>query len=146
MLTLITRAESDSKRFARSLDSMGVKSMISPLITIEPVDIADIKDRCFQSVILTSKNAVQAAKFLNFEKSIPIYCVGDRTSSLAIASGFSNVYSAAGNSADLLNLFLEKSIPEPQNPPYRFRLLRGAQLAAANSDPASSDIYRPKHS
>lgn len=112
MLMLITRAEVDSKRLARSLKAMGVKSMISPLIQIEPLNITDIKSWCFQSVILTSRNAVHALKFLDLEKSIPIYCVGDRTSSTVISFGFSNVYSAAGNSIDLLNLFLEKSNPE----------------------------------
>ena len=112
MVMLITRAQEDSELVALALDSMGIESLISPVITIvrTAVTVPIVSD--FQAIVITSRNAIDVIRLLNPEHSPPIYCVGDRTAELVARAGFLNVYSAAGSNEDLSVLINRKLVPE----------------------------------
>ncbi|MBH69007.1 MAG: hypothetical protein CMM58_11685 [Rhodospirillaceae bacterium] len=112
MVMLITRAQEDSELVALALDSMGIESLISPVITIVRTGLTIPLVSDFQAVVITSKHAVDVIRDVNPDRSPPIYCVGDRTAELVASAGFLHVYSAAGNNEDLSILLNSQLVPE----------------------------------
>ena len=102
---LITRPVDDSIEIADLLEEKGYEPVIEPMLEIVPVK-ADLPKE-FQAIIFTSANAVRLAKAYDLDKSLPAYCVGNRTASIARDKGWQNVKSAGGNVNDL-NLLLEQ--------------------------------------
>ena len=104
MKILLTRPIEDSQRIANDLKELNIKSVISPLLEIHRKRDEEIDYKKYQSVLITSKNAAFGLCDSAIKKSLPIYCVGDATSSFIANLGFSNVISASGDVSDLIRL------------------------------------------
>ena len=104
MKILLTRPIEDSQRIANDLKELNINSVISPLLEIHRKRNKEIDYEKYQSVLITSKNAAFGLCDVAIKKSLPIYCVGDETSSFIANLGFSNVISASGDVSDLIQL------------------------------------------
>lgn len=104
MKILLTRPVEDSQRIANDLKELNINSVISPLLEIHRKRNKEIDYEKYQSVLITSKNAAFGLCDSAIKKSLPIYCVGDATSSFIESLGFSNVISASGDVSDLIRI------------------------------------------
>ncbi|MDC0398940.1 uroporphyrinogen-III synthase [Alphaproteobacteria bacterium] len=104
MKILLTRPIEDSQRIANDLRELNINSVISPLLEIHRKRDEEIDYKKYQSVLITSKNAAFGLCDSAIKKSLPIYCVGDATSSFIESLGFSNVISASGDVSDLIRV------------------------------------------
>ena len=102
---LITRPREDATEVAAAVMRRGVMPVISPVLTVEHLDVEigrDV-DRC-QAILFTSGNGVRAFCRLSDRRDRHAYVVGSATAALARDSGFGLVTSADGNSGDLARL------------------------------------------
>ena len=115
MRLLITRPESDAERTAAALRQRGHVVVTAPLLRIEPLVDAPIDAQPWGAILITSANAA-AAIALHKRKSalldIPVFAVGDRSAGAMRATGFTEVVSARGSAADLMQLVVERLKPE----------------------------------
>ena len=102
---LITRPREDGAAVAAAVMRRGVMPVISPVMTVEQLDIEIDRDvdRC-QAVLFTSGNGVRAFCRLSDRRDKHAYAVGSATAALARDSGFALVTSADGNSSDLARM------------------------------------------
>jgi uroporphyrinogen-III synthase len=111
MTILLTRPIEDSQKIANELKKLGIGSEISPLLEIKKkLNVIPDQEK-YQAIILTSKHAVLGLIDTNIKKSMPIYCVGDATSSFVVNLGFLNVVSASGDAGDLTRLTIKNLTP-----------------------------------
>ena len=104
MKILLTRPIQDSKKIANDLKELNIGSVISPLLEIHRKRDEEIDYKRYQSILITSRHAAPGLCNPSIKKSVPVYCVGDATSSSVANLGFSNVISASGDVADLIQL------------------------------------------
>ena len=104
MKILLTRPIEDSQRIANDLKELNIRSVISPLLEIHRKRDAEIDYKRYQSILLTSRHAALSLCNPSIKRSVPVYCVGDATSSFIANLGFSNVMSASGDVSDLIRL------------------------------------------
>ena len=96
MTVLLTRPKPDSQRIARELTNVGIGSVIWPLTEIvqaeKPITISNETD----ALVFTSSHGVRAFAHGNERRDLKVFCVGERTASLAQGAGFKDVQSAGG--------------------------------------------------
>ncbi len=106
---LLTQAENRSRAHARSLDALGVASLIWPLMRIVPLaQTAPNLDRV-DALLATSAHAVEIFSRLSPVRDLPILCVGDTTAAAARDAGFASVTSVAGTARELADAAREAS-------------------------------------
>lgn len=94
MRVLVTRPQQDSERLADILALCGHEVIVSPLLSIVPLEW-EFPSENIDALVLTSHNAVTSR---HNEKltSLSCYCIGDATAAAARAAGFS-VVAACGS-------------------------------------------------
>ena len=107
---LVTRAEPGASATAARLAALGHLPLLSPILTIEPVQ-ADGLMTNVQAVLFTSSNGVRAFAAQTAAPGPPAYCVGDSTAEAARAAGFPAVRSADGDLAALVTLVTDSLDP-----------------------------------
>ena len=122
---LVTRPLEDSAELVSALEDRGIEVLVCPMLTIvlnrgpEP-DLTGV-----QGILFTSANGVRAFAKVAPRRDLPVFAVGDRTSSAALDAGFSAVESAGGNVDSLVRLVRDLCTPDS-----------GAFLHPAGSDVA----------
>jgi uroporphyrinogen-III synthase len=104
---LLTRPLEDSASMQLILDSMGIASVISPLLRIEviplpPLFTETLRNAPPQGIILTSKHAASALPGLGVPLATPVFAVGEATAESVRAQGFKVVTSSTGNAEQLV--------------------------------------------
>ncbi|MGC9417513.1 MAG: uroporphyrinogen-III synthase [Rhodovulum sp.] len=102
-LLLLTRPRLQSDRFARALsDRVGqaVAVLTAPVMEIELFD-APIPLEGVGGLVFTSENGVAAYAGVSDNRTLPAYCVGDRTARAARAAGL-RARSARGTAVELI--------------------------------------------
>lgn len=109
----MTRAERQSRRFAREVRAAGltVPILFSPVLEIETVaPMAPVPEGV---LIFTSENGVRAAAVLNLLRAgAPAVAVGPRTAWAARAAGL-DCHTAGGNVGDIAGLIAREGVPGP---------------------------------
>ena len=113
---LLTRPAAQSDRFAAALADrfVGVRIILSPLLTLQPIH-PTLPDRIWTGVIFTSETAVLSARRIAADGcALPrlAFCVGDQTARTATAHGF-DARSAQGDGLALLRLIQSHGITGP---------------------------------
>ncbi len=106
---LITRPEPEASDFAEMMRNRGLNPIVFPVIEYQEVatEYDDVEN--YSSLVFTSAEAVRVfAKNSNIRDKT-IYTVGDKTAEEAHVVGFTDVYSACGNSTTLMHLVEEKT-------------------------------------
>jgi uroporphyrinogen-III synthase len=115
MRVLITRPEREATTLATALSQRGHVPVIAPLFRLEilhpPADFAPSLAAC-QAVLLTSANGARALAEASEQRGRPILAVGDTTAATAEGLGFNAVTSAAGDSANLVELARQRLDPK----------------------------------
>lgn len=127
-LVILTRPRDASDRFAAALrDAVGpVKVAIVPLMDIAPLGGAlDLEG--VSALIFTSAAGVEMFEGLTDDRSLPAWCVGDRTAEAARDIGL-KATSAGGDAAALIALMTEA------RPEGRLLHLHGAHLSVDIAD------------
>ncbi|MEM9855164.1 MAG: uroporphyrinogen-III synthase [Pseudomonadota bacterium] len=109
-LCLLTRPAPESARLAARLgNAFGLKSVLSPLIDIEPVNAA-VDFAGYRGVIVTSSKAAERVAALGAPRGMPVFAVGRKTAAVAARFGFKA--DAAGGDAEALISHVEALRPE----------------------------------
>ena len=106
---LIIRQREDAIPLANSLREKGIIPYVCPLFKPRFLSLPSIQNP--QGLIITSKNALRSLRGRTDFHTLPLYTVGDKTAELAKSLGFLNIFSAAGDSKDLLTLITQKASP-----------------------------------
>jgi uroporphyrinogen-III synthase len=101
MRILVTRPREQGEATAARLAALGHEALAAPLLTIARTDETPPAGP-FDALIVTSANAVPA--LAGFDKTLPVFAVGERTAALVRAAGFANAGAAAGDGASLAAL------------------------------------------
>jgi uroporphyrinogen-III synthase len=102
MRVLLTRPARDAARSAEKLAALGHRSIIDPVIEIEPLEFEASGD--YAAVVFTSGNAVRVASEADVLKNTPVFAVGTRTAEVARETGFRNVGTGSGDVNALADL------------------------------------------
>jgi uroporphyrinogen-III synthase len=130
-ILLITRPQPAAERFATQVAARfpgRFVPLIAPLIAIRTRPVPAPPAGC-AGLIFTSENALNAFVAAHADRSLPAYCVGERTAKAARAAGFS-ARAAAGTGADLARL-----VGAELAPGARLFHPRGAHLAGDMAAP-----------
>lgn len=111
---VITRPEADSGSFASQLHMLGCKTLLAPVLTIQPRraaknDFAVAFKTPVRAIIVTSKHAVAGLAPYVPRLDIPVIAVGAVTAAAACAQGFTHVYTANGTVHDVVE-YVKKTI------------------------------------
>jgi uroporphyrinogen-III synthase len=105
MNVLITRAEPEAERIARTLGARGIATLIEPLMAIRFLPQSTESFTPFltgaQALLFTSANGARAFAVATTRRDFRVFAVGDATARAARAAGFESVVSAGGNVEDL---------------------------------------------
>lgn len=118
MKLLVTRPREDGLATAAALHKLRVKAILEPLYRLEQVNDIPELGGPYQGLIFTSRNGAKAFARLFGIPDLPCFCVGDRTADIARELGFRPVYSANGNSQDLIAL-ITQHCPVSEGPLFR---------------------------
>ncbi len=103
----LTRPYDDSQHMADLLAQHGIKTVIAPLMNIEPTEVTwpqGIPD----ALLLTSRYGARAlATAPATWRTLPAYCAGPATGQAAIKQGFENIVAVETGVVDLLPLLRE---------------------------------------
>ena len=99
----ITRTAEAAKGTARAVTELGHEAIIAPVLAAAPLSPI-IDSHSFDSVIVTSRNGVNAFAAVCSRRALTVYCVGDATAEAARARKFQHVISAEGDSTALRTL------------------------------------------
>jgi len=111
MRVLVTRPSEDATRLAQRLAALGVVAVAAPLLDIHYIAGDELNLDGVQAVLFTSANGVRAFAMRSSHRTLPALCVGDATGREAVAAGFTNVKSAAGDVAALADLVKNERDP-----------------------------------
>lgn len=106
MRLLVTRVLADAEHTALALRARGHDVLLAPVLRVEPVIEADIPARSWGAILMTSVNAARAIAVHpqgGSLKGVPLFAVGRQTARAAAAAGFTDIVSADGNAADLVD-------------------------------------------
>lgn len=94
---LITRPEYQAQTLKSDLERFGFEVLLSPMLEIEMLnfDVPSADD--FDGIIFTSVNAVRAFSDTDFERDMPVYCVGEKTASALENAGWKWIKEISGN-------------------------------------------------
>jgi len=112
---IITRPASDSARFIEAVRKAGHAVLSSPLLSIRFLDAADMPDRDWQAVAVTSANGARAiARHPMRERIVraKAVTVGPASTRAAREAGFSDVLQAQGDVEAVIRLVRERLDPE----------------------------------
>ena len=107
-LILITRPQPDANDYAKRVEAAGFKTLVEPVLRVEPLPFAVPDTDAYDGLVFTSTNGVRLSP-PGFDAGLPVYCVGKKTANEATAKGFTNVVSADGDAAALSALLKEKA-------------------------------------
>ncbi|MHA7872302.1 MAG: uroporphyrinogen-III synthase [Hyphococcus sp.] len=103
---IITRPEPEASVFASACAVAGLRSILSPLISITildaPPDLAGVGALAF-----TSANGVRAFAHNSPERALPVYAVGGITAEAAQSAGFAHIVPASGDVRSLAALIAD---------------------------------------
>lgn len=103
-MILITRPQESAQNFAHVLNTLGYQTIISPTLSVTPIDF-DLPDlTTYDGLVFTSTNAVRLFCESTDERDIDVFVVGEQTKQATEATGFQTIHSADGNSDDLIAL------------------------------------------
>lgn len=111
MRVWVTRAEPGASRTAERLIGFGHHPLVAPLLRVEPI-AAEIDLTGVGTLAFTSPNGVAAFAHRSTTRQLPVFTVGDATAEAALAAGFEQVRSAAGDLHALAAL-LRQAAPGP---------------------------------
>lgn len=106
MRMLVTRPEPDGQSTQARLAALGIEALAAPVMVRQTLDTSLPPADGFTAMVLTSTNALRALAerdMIERYRHLPVFAVGDRTAMEAREAGFSEVVSAAGAFADLVN-------------------------------------------
>ena len=109
---LLTRPYEDSLSLASKLEHMNIKSLISPVLTLQYFQDL-IFPHTYFTAIVTSRHAIRALALNNLDRSIPIIAVGDATAEMAEKLGFTRVSRGENTAKSLISFILDK-VPTTQ--------------------------------
>lgn len=109
-LVLITRPEDSAGPLRDELEARGLRAMIEPLLTIEPLGPVATLPGNIQAIALTSANAVPALS--DEARRLPVFTVGKATAAAARAAGCGEVVSGDGDARALAALIAGTCRPE----------------------------------
>lgn len=113
---LVTRPEPDASETAARLAALDIEAAICPLLTFQTLPTSLPDPTGFAALALTSANALKALDqrgVLAAYFGLPVFAVGDRTAVRARDMGFSQVRSASGSFADLVDLLAHQKLSGP---------------------------------
>lgn len=96
----VTRTAEGAKGTARAVTELGHEAIVAPVLSARPLSPI-IDSHSFDSVIVTSRNGVNAFANVCSRRALTVYCVGDATAEAARAKKFQHVISAQGDSEAL---------------------------------------------
>ncbi len=102
MRILLTRAKEDSERTAKKLAALGHEALIAPVLRIVPTGDPMPAD-AYDALIVTSAHAVEALSSFE-DKGVPVFSVGERTTDVLRAEGFTSIVTAEGDAVSLFRL------------------------------------------
>jgi uroporphyrinogen-III synthase len=124
---LVTRPREEAEKMAAALAERGIRALIEPLLQVHfhagAPDLTGV-----QAVLCTSANGVRALARVTHQRGLPLLAVGDATARRARAEGFTEVASAAGTVADLVDLAVVRLRP------------RGGRLVHVAGDVVTGDL------
>ncbi len=111
---LILRPERGAVATAKRGEAMGLSPMIRSLFAVEPRAWDAPDPALFDTVLLTSANAVRyGGGAVGLYRVLPAYAVGAATADAARKAGFADVIEGAGNAADALRALGEAGHSRP---------------------------------
>jgi uroporphyrinogen-III synthase len=125
MSVLVTRAAPGDQSTLKALQARGVRALSSPVLVTEFCAPPEPDWTGVQALLITSANAATAIQSYAQAKAIPVLAVGDQTGAALKAAGFTNVESAHGDAAALLDLAAARLVPDAGKVVY----LRGEEVA-----------------
>jgi uroporphyrinogen-III synthase len=113
---LVTRPEPDASETAARLSALDIDAVVEPLLVTETLSTTLPDAAGFAALAVTSANALRAldqrGELARYHR-LPVYTVGDRTAAAALALGFTDITSAAGNADDLVDLLADAGLSGP---------------------------------
>jgi uroporphyrinogen-III synthase len=113
---LITRPEPDATVSAVSLRALDITPVSFPLMRRVTLEVSLPEPDGFAALALTSVNALRALRERNAiqrYRHIKVFAVGNRTADEAMLQGFTNVVSARGGFADLVEMLAHAQLDGP---------------------------------
>lgn len=120
---MVTRPYPEAREFALQIEGRGFQTLIEPMLRIVPLPFSLPDPDKYTGLIFTSVNGVRALPPGLFAPDIAVYCTGPRTARESKDKGFSNVFSAQGDSVALGRLL------DDQSAGGRFLHVRGLDMA-----------------
>ena len=114
MRILVTRPAVDAARTAAALRVRGHEAIVAPLLTIEYFPDAELGDRPWSAILVTSANAARAIAAHRRRDEllrVPVLAVGGQSAQELRAEGFADVISADGDLDDLADLVAARLKP-----------------------------------
>ncbi|WP_373086003.1 uroporphyrinogen-III synthase [Sneathiella sp.] len=112
MKILITRPEPDAARLAVILQKMGHEGVSAPMMTIKNRPGTKIDVDGVQALLVTSANGARALGRATAFRNVKVFAVGAATAEAVRAEGFSDISSAAGDTASLTEEVIGDCKPE----------------------------------
>jgi len=132
MAVLVTRPQPDDEATASSLRARGFDALKAPMLRFEAVAFQDDADARYGAVIVSSANALRGIETqLSGSRllKLPLFAVGERTTTAARDLGFANVIVAGGDATSLRDLVLKSAKAKELKKASPLLYLAGADLA-----------------
>jgi uroporphyrinogen-III synthase len=115
MRLLVTRPLEDALTLKARLEQLGHEVSLSPLLEIVPRDDIDIPALRYQSVAVTSANALRCLDGdprLDGLRHLPVWTVGPQSAAAARQAGFARVTETGGDGIGLARHIMDEARPE----------------------------------
>jgi len=143
---LVTRPIEDGAKTVERLKNKGVDAVLAPVTTITPTGQTP-PSTPFDAVLISSANAIRhlseeaRTRLLN----VPLFCVGEKTASVARAAGFTSVTTGTGDGRALVKLVASTIKPSAAllyltGTPRKPFIEEG--LSASGFHPIVTEVYR----
>lgn len=132
MRLLVTRPQPDAEATAARLRALGHDVLVEPLLQTEVLPVGASVDPA--AIVVTSRNGIRALSAWPASKAwhpLPLLAVGPATEAAAVATGFTNVTSAAGDGTALAELVKAEFAPSVGTILYPAAEERSPDLEAA---------------
>lgn len=113
---LVTRPEPDASQSVTHLRAIGIEAVSAPMLSFETLGTSLPEAQGFAAMALTSSNALRALDArgaINRFRKLKVFAVGDATAAEAKRAGFSDVESAGGNLALLVQRLAHTRLTGP---------------------------------